>query len=778
MSSSRYPAHFGDHAAELEGRASGEGGHYPKHAPRRTRTSDAGRRTRARQGQRRRPRIGLWAILTIVFLVPVTVVAAVSYGVVSAVTSRPLPSPSAVMANHMPSDTLLYDRTGTVLLADVHTPGYYHYEQTLTQMGRWLPAATVAVEDSSFWNEPGVSPSSIFRAAVVDLKARRIVEGGSTITEQLVKGQVVGDSRSFIRKVREADLAIQVGDSYSKSQILQTYLNILNYGNFAYGPKAAAEMYFHVDTSQLDLAQAAMLAGLPQDPSLLDPFVHWKAAKARQDTVLAAMVRNHLVTQAQADKAAEEDLSPPAHMFAAQDLDLAPAFTGYVMSELTAQFGAKVMKQGGLRVTTSLDWNLQQLAQTAVTSGVRANARYNVTDGALVAMDPKTGQVLSMVGSAGPTVPGADYNFAVWPPRDPGSSFKIFTYSAAIASRLYTVNTPILDAPIKVQSPGSTSVYSPTNYDRRYHGTCALQVCLGNSFNVPAVEVETATGVANVAKVAQQVGAPPFYPSTGTFKSDVSASVFQPSLTLGGYGETPLQMATGAATLADAGVTHKPQVIVGLSGPPGLTAPTPDKGHTALDPGVAYIMAQILSNNANRSATFGTSNSLVVPGYQVAAKTGTTDNFTDGWTVGFTPGLAVAVWVGNANSSPITWGQDAIFVAAPTWHRFFLEALQQLKLGNAWYGMPSDVFKQAVRGGTDYFLDGTTPYQKAPPLPTWVSVNGKRGTGPSPDGTSAAPHAVGSVPSGPGCRSWTYNGGQYWSCGSSGSGLPGDPKGS
>lgn len=713
----------------------------------------------------------------IAVMVPVLILGGSAYGAMAAATSSPLPDPSVVVNTTMPSDTMIYDRTGTVLLADVHTPGYYHYQVTLAQMGRWLPEATVAVEDSNFWHESAVSPTSIVRAALADLAAHRIVEGGSTITEQLVKMQAVGSQQTLTRKLREADLALEVAAAYPKSKILESYLNILNYGNFAYGAQAAAEVYFHTNASKLDLAQASLLAGLPQDPALLDPLIHPRAAKARQGEVLAAMVRHHDITQAQADQAAKEDLSPPNHMFTAQDYDLVPSFTGYVMSELTTMYGSKVMSQGGLHVVTSLDWNLEQAAQQAVTSGVAAVSRYNVTDGALVAMDPKSGQVLAMVGSAGPNAPGADYNFAVWPPRDPGSSFKIYTYSAAIASRLYTMVTPVLDAPLKVQSPGSVGVYAPQNYDRRYHGTCQVQVCLGNSFNIPAVEVETSVGVDKVAQTAQQFGAPPYYPEGSTFKNNVPASDFQPSLTLGGYGETPLQMATGAATIADLGVTHSPQVMLSVSGVPGIKSPAASKGSQVLDPGAAYIVGQMLSNNANRSETFGTYNSLVIPGYQVAAKTGTTDNFTDGWTVGFTPSLAVAVWVGNANSSPIAWGQDAIYVASPIWNHFFLGALHEMKQGNQWYAMPSDVYEQNVGGRPAYFLSGTSPTQKPPPLPTWVTLNGRPGAGTSGTPAKTTTTTSGGVPTGPGCRSWTYNGAQYWACTATGSGLPGDPLG-
>jgi len=684
--------------------------------------------------------------------------------VASGITS--LPNAAAALERPLASDTLVYDRSGQMVLADLHPSGYQHYQLTLGAMGRYLPEATVAVEDANFWNEPGVDPLSIARAAWTDVRAGAAVQGGSTITQQLIKERVVGDDATFSRKLREAVLAVRVSAAYSKPEILAMYLNAISYGNTAYGAGAAARIYFRRDAAQLDLAQAALLAGLPQNPTVLNPLTHWDAAKQRQREVLNAMVRTGDITRTQADEAFAEDLSPPDHLFGPTTVDLAPGFASYVADQLAARVGKDAVRRGGLRVVTSLDWNLQQLAQRSVADTVRANRGRDVTDGALVAMDPRTGMVLALVGSAGPDVPGGQYDMAVGPPRNPGSSFKVFTYTAAIESRKYTMVTPITDAPLTVDPPGGQR-YAPKNYDQRYHGVCQLQACLGNSLNVPAVEVELGTGVSAVVDQARRMGAPPFQDHNGRYTTDDAPSSFGPSLTLGGYGETPLQMATGVSVLASGGTLHEPEPILTVTGPDGgVVFQARDGGDRVLDAGTAYIVSQMLSDDANRAQIFGTGTPLTLPGRHVAAKTGTTDDFADGWTVGYTPSLATAVWMGNTDYHHMVQGSDGVYVAAPAWHAFMAGALDMLAKGDEWYPMPSGVDQRTVNGRPAYFLSGTSPATRAPALPSWAHLGGASGTVGVTDPGSR-----------PGCRTWTYNGGSYWACDPGPSGLPGDPVG-
>jgi membrane peptidoglycan carboxypeptidase len=670
--------------------------------------------SRSRLATRRRLRLLLGRRLAAVLRVGLALViqtallAVALTGVVAAGVAGE-PGTDAVVSQPLPSDTLVYDRTGQVLLGDLHPPGYQHYEQALIGMGTYLPAATVAVEDARFWNEPGVDALSIARAGWTDARAGTTLEGGSTITQQLVKQRLVGNEPSVARKFRESALALRVSADLPRRRILELYLNDIFYGNTAYGAEAAAQIYFHRDASQLDLAQAALLAGLPQDPTTLDPLRHWGAARARQRQVLDAMVRTGDVTAQEADRAYAEDLSPPSHLFAPAPLDLAPGFLGYVRDALAARFGADAALTAGLRVVSSLDWGLQQLARETVTAAVAANRGRMASDAALVALDPRSGDVLAMVGSPGGDVAGGQFNLAVWPPRNPGSSFKLFTYTAAIDSGRYTMVTPVADTPLTVQLPGEAA-YQPTNYDPRYHADCTLQACLGNSLNVPAVRVEMGTGIPNVVDMARRMGAPPYTQHAGgRYTSDDPLSSFGPSLTLGGYGETPLQMATGASVLAAAGALHVPQAVLRVSGPDGATRYEAGAGgRQVLDAGTAFIVSQMLSDDANRSPVFGLGTPLTLPGRHAAAKTGTADGFVDAWTVGYTPSLATAIWVGNASSQPMTPGSDGIFVAAPAWHGFMQGALDYLQKGDEWYEPPADVRTESVDGRSAYFLQGAS----------------------------------------------------------------------
>jgi membrane peptidoglycan carboxypeptidase len=606
-----------------------------------------------------------------------------------------LPSVDAVASQTIPSDTLIYDRTGGVLLADLHAPGVRHYERRLSDLGRYLPAATVAVEDRNFWKEAGgVDPLGAVRAGAFDLVAGAPVQGGSTITQQLIKLRLLGNDTSVARKLREAILAVRVSEAYTKPRVLEMYLNAIYYGNDAYGAEAAARAYFHVEAAQLDLAQASMLAGLPQQPTLLNPLTHWEAAKQRQRDVLDAMVRSGDVTPIEADQADAEDLSPPDHLYATSTPNLAPGFVETVKSELAEKLGKDVFKRGGLTVLTTLDWGLQQRAQAAVTDAVQTNRSLDVSDGALVSIDPRNGEILAMVGSAGPDVPGGQYNLAVWPPRNPGSTFKLFTYTAAVASRRYTMVTPIEDAPLTVYTPGA-SPYAPLNYDGAFHGTCELQACFADSFNIPAVKVEMDIGIPKVVAQARRMGAPPYQRHGDRYTTEDPASSFGPSLTVGGYGETPLQMATAASLLAAGGVLHRPGAVRTVSGPAGEPASMAGPGGASrvVDAGTAFIISQMLE--------------ITVAGRRVAAKTGTTDDFTDSWLVGYTPSLATALWMGNADAHGMAGGTGAA-LAAPTWRRFMTEGLDLLGRGDEWPAPPSDLSTRTIDGKTVYFLPGTS----------------------------------------------------------------------
>ena len=624
--------------------------------------------------------------------------------------AAPLPDVSQLDTD-VSADSIVYASDGTTVLADLHAPGYQHYYEPLSAMGTTLPDALVAIEDRNFYHEPGIDPAGIARAAVVDLRAHDTVQGASTITQQLVKVRLLGNQPTIQRKLTEALMSFAVERRYSKSQILEMYLNSVSFGNSAVGTAAASSIYFHKKTSDLDLAQAAMLAGIVRGPTVYSPFTSWQAAKARQHEVLAAMVDSGKISQADADKAFKEDISPPSHMFKPVNKMVAPGFVSYVTGQLKKSFGSQATYGGGLHVYTTLNMPLQKMAQDAITSTQADVAWRHVQQGALVAIDPTSGAITAMVGSANAGTDGGQYNLAVWPPRNPGSSMKLYTYTAAIASRDYTMTTPIQDSPLQYRDPGSQTIYKPQNYDGTYHGTCQVQVCMGNSLNIPAVKVELGIGVPAVVQMARTMGAPPYqqHPD-GSFTNNDDPNSFGPSLTLGGYGETPLQMATGASVLATQGVLHQPFAIAKVQRGGDTIYQHTVSGQQVVDPKVAFIMAQMMSKDENRAMIFGRDSQLTIPGWQVAVKTGTSDSFADAWTVGFTPRIAVAVWMGNPDwRVKMVEGSDSYVVAVPAWHSFLAQALPTLGSEN-WPGPPAGL----VSAWGDYYLPGTEP--SSPPV--------------------------------------------------------------
>jgi penicillin-binding protein 1A len=637
-------------------------------------------------------------LLLVVIALPSFVVSSPSY----AAYASKLPDVNSI-SEPIASDTILYASDGKTVLADLHPPGYQHYNQPLSEMGTLLPEAIIAIEDRNFYGEPGVDPVGVARAALVDWKAHDNQQGASTITQQLVKIRLVGDERTFDRKVREALLSFEVEQHYTKNQILEMYLNSVPFGNSAIGTEAAAQIFFHKKTSDLDLAQASMLAGLVRGPTYYSPLVNWPNAKARQREVLDAMVHSNYITQDQADQAFKEDVSPPNHMFLPVNNIIAPGFVSYVTGQLIKHFGSDMTYGGGLQVVTTLNLQLQQIGQAAITGTQQQIAWRRVQQGALVAIDPTSGAITAMVASANPNVNGGQYNLAVWPPRNPGSSMKIYTYTTAIASGKFTMTSMIKDSPISI--PDGSTPWRPQNYDGRYHGTLQLQQCMGNSLNIPAVKVELGVGVQNVVAMARAMGAPPWQQhADGSETNDDPLNTFGPSLTLGGYGETPLQMATGTSVLAAQGVLHQPFAISSVDQNGKTIYTHQDQSTSVLDPRVAFIMAQIMSNDNNHALIFGRGTILNVRGYTVAVKTGTSDSFADGWTVGFTPHMAVAVWMGNPDwRIKMTQGSDSFYVAVPAWHAFLQGALPVVEPQNVWYQPPAGL----VYYKGNWYLPGT-----------------------------------------------------------------------
>ncbi|MGA9776169.1 MAG: transglycosylase domain-containing protein, partial [Candidatus Dormiibacterota bacterium] len=405
-----------------------------------------------------------------------------------------------------PENSYLLASDGT-LLTVLHEPGEQHIHVNLSQVSPWLVKATIAVEDRHFYQDStSVDLPRIIASALHDALHHSSLQGASTITEQLAKISFLTPDQTITRKIRELLLGFEIAKTFKPDQILQMYVNRIPYGNQAIGVGTAAELYFHIPASKLDLAQASMLAGIPDAPSAFNPLAYVGVkgpnyAKLRQQVVLQAMVTNHYITQAQADAAYKEQLT--YYPWEDSSPSLAPNFVTYVESALQQRFGDAYLNPGGWTIYTTLNMANQQAAE-AVIQDPANNARllhdYNIGDSALVSMDPRDGEILSMVGTSNYNGPVGQINMTV-EPRRPGSSFKMFTYTAAIASGKFTMTTPVLDAPINING------YQPQNYEHNFSGICQLQVCLGNSINIPAVKVEMITGLQNVVTMAERMGA-------------------------------------------------------------------------------------------------------------------------------------------------------------------------------------------------------------------------------------------------------------------------------
>jgi 1A family penicillin-binding protein len=628
--------------------------------------------------------------LIVFFTLPMLTVPALA-----AQTVGDLPSVTGISSTGLPQDTLIFDRHGS-LLADIGDQGDHRIVVPISYVSPILVNATIAIEDHSFYQNSGVDPGAVLRAAIADYSKHGIKQGGSTISQQLVKQLFIGPhpDNTLQRKAKEAVLALELNRNYSKSQILEMYLNTIFYGSQTYGIEAAARSYFQTNAHDLTLAQASMLAGLPQAPTQYNPLVNLTAAKKRQLEVLNAMVEYHYITQpeAAAAYAVKLQIYPPVNHFEA------PYFIDYVLKTLRTQYNIQPSDRRGYRVYTSLDLNLQHTAEQVVRDQIAQKGNYyNFHDAALVSLDPKTGEILAMVGGNDYNRPGGWINMADTP-RQPGSTFKIYTYTAAIESRKFNMITPILDAPLVFPTWGGTSgfePYIPLNYDLRYHGVLPLKMAMGNSLNIPAVKTELRVGIPNVLSAARRMGV------THLTQPDDHYSL---SLTLGGYEVTPIDMATGVATLADMGVRHMPAPVLSIKDSAGRDVFTYDptkNAYQAVSPQVAFIMASIMSDDRNRCMEFGCHGDLTLPGRHVAAKTGTTQSFKDNWTIGFTPTLATAVWIGNPNNQPLSHNSTGIVGAAPIWHKFMQQALAGTP--DQWYAKPAGLDQV----GGNYFLPGT-----------------------------------------------------------------------
>ncbi len=639
-----------------------------------------------------------------------------------------LPTPERLRGRAALGNTRILDRRGRLLYELPDPLSGRQRPVAIDEIPLALRQATIAVEDASFYQNPGVDLRGILRAAWTDLHSGSLAAGGSTITQQLARGFLLDPrlarQRTFERKLREAVLALKLTASYPKDEILALYLNQTYYGGLAYGVEAAARHYFGKPARDLDLAECALLAGLPQAPSRYDPLADPAAALARQADVLDAMVRTGAITRAQADAAKAEPLQ-----FTTETTEItemagnssrssvvsaisvvnpnrmrAPHFVHYVLDLLDAQLGPDVVARGGLTVTTTLDADLQDAAQASLRRQVDLLATprggapdHRVHNGAVVVLDPSDGAILTMVGS--PNFDDASIQGQVngaLALRQPGSAIKPLTYAAAL-ERGWTPATTILDVPSTFQTREGRP-YAPQNYDRAFHGPLALREALATSSNVAAVRVLDTIGVPALLDMAGRLGI--------TSLGDAgSAGRYGLALTLGGGEVTPLELTAAYGAFANGGRRVTPYAIIGVRGQgsgvresfPNPQHPIPDPSPTGargqgsaideafpdprppipdpspgLSPQVAYLITDILSDRYARMRAFGAQSALDVD-RPAAAKTGTTSDWRDNWTVGYTPDRVVGVWVGNADGRPME-AISGVSGAGPVWHEVMLAA--------------------------------------------------------------------------------------------------------
>ena len=537
---------------------------------------------------------------------------------------KDLPDPSQnVLAA---GDVMVLDRNGK-LIEDWSPAGHYHVTLSLQQMGPYAPKAVLAAEDRNFYHHGAIDPLATARAAWVDVTSHGLNQGGSTITQQLVKIQLLTPQKSVTRKVQEIVLAVALEQRYSKDQILEMYLNRVYFGHGAYGVGAAARTYFNKDAKDLTPAQAAFLAALIQAPSLYDPAVHFDLAQGRENYVLQGMIAINALTPDEADKAAQEDIKSELHIQSSARQSKAPHFVDHVLADLETMFGSAAVQQGGIVVRTTLDLDVQAVAQQAVTNGVRDLGIYNVNNAALMAADPKTGEVLAWVGSAdyGNDSIGGQFD-VVLSKRQPGSSFKPYVYEAALRDHKITWATILHDRLTNFNG------YMPRDFDDGGMGDIPARTAILYSRNIPAVQVGQMEGMNNVVDLAHAMGV----------KSELQPYL---STAIGASSITLYEHVQGYETFANQGQRVDLRVIRSVQDATGheVFRYENPSSTTVLTPAEAFLMSDVLKNYQNQWH-FGWNR-------QMASKTGTSDNgkggIPDSWIMAYNPDIVSGVWVGN-----------------------------------------------------------------------------------------------------------------------------------
>lgn len=599
--------------------------------------------------------------------------------------SRDLPDPNKLLDREVAESTKIYDRTGETVLYDIHG----EQKRTLIPLSD-IPQvardATIAIEDKDFYNHKGFSLWAIFRTAVTNVFTNRKA-GGSTLTQQFIKNAVFTNEKLYTRKLKEIILAYRLEQKFSKDEILQMYFNEIPYGSNAYGIEAASLKYFGKKAKELNLAEASLLAAMVQSPSRYSPYGPNKDTLiARQHYVLDLMVKQDMISKDDAEAAKQTKLT----FKAPNESIIAPHFVMQVKQILAEKYGEKAIEQDGLKIYTTLDTYKQRIAEEVVKKKALDNEKkYQASNAALVSLDPKTGQVLAMVGSRDYFDDSVDgqVNVALQP-RQPGSSIKPIVYAAAF-EKGYTPNTILYDVVTNFAASGTP--YEPHNYNGKEYGPVTMKKALAGSLNIPAVKTLYLTGLDRVVEFTKKLG----------YTTLTDKDRFGLSLVLGGGEVKLLEHANAYSAFAREGIIHEPSFILKVEDRNGkILEEYKDKDSRIFDANIAREINNILSDNNERAYIFGPSNFLTLGNRPVAAKSGTTNNNRDAWTIGYTPSLVTGVWVGNNNNSAMKAGADGSVVAAPIWNEYMRTVLGNGNIET--FNAPKiDVTGKAVLDGTD-----------------------------------------------------------------------------
>ncbi|HPA25579.1 MAG TPA: PBP1A family penicillin-binding protein [bacterium] len=586
--------------------------------------------------------------------------------------SKELPKSTELLTKQPLPSTKIYDRTGQILLNDANSD-FKRIKISLNELPEYVKWSTIVAEDRTFYSHHGINFRGLIRAIFVNIiTGGSKSQGGSSISQQFIKNALLSSEKTYSRKIKEAILTWQLERKFSKDEILEMYFNEIPYGGTAYGIEAASEKYFNKSAKDLTLAEAATLAAIPQAPSYYSPYgSHKDKLLARKDWVLNSLAEEGYISQEKADEAKKQNLE----FSNISSAIMAPHFVFYVRDLIAQKYGDQALEEGGLKIITTLDMEQQKNAEQAIAENLEKNVtKYNAKNAALVAMNPKTGEITAMVGSTNYFDNDNDgaVNVAIRP-RQPGSSFKPLVYALAF-EKGYSPQTIVFDVITKFKAEPTD--YTPHNYSEHYFGPVSMKKALAGSLNVPAVKTMYLVGVDNILNLIEKMGYTTFN----------DRSRFGLSIVLGGGEVKLLEHVAGYASFANNGEYHAPMAILKVEDKDGKNLeenkPEDNRAKKIFKPQTVKLLNNVLSDNNERAYVFGQSNYLTLDSRPVAAKTGTTNDYKDAWTVGYTPSLVAGVWVGNTRGEAMKTSADGSAVAAPIWNAFMKKTLENKPVEN------------------------------------------------------------------------------------------------